>query len=283
MDDLEWWTIEQKTHDEIVEILKSYSETKPWVNYFIQDYPMYPGSLSSVCRIGFVPFKDCIQDRYYLIDKTRKFESVAAGGIVTQINWDHRKDPLPDGWQGSVRKSFLDAREGLEPNTMVALLAFTLSRYRKGGLSERVLSKMCVTGQERGYKYMLLPALPPSQFEENNVRLKMDEIIDLKRDDGKYYDYWLRIHTRKGAEIIGSCETSHRFIFSLKDFSEYVSSDPVETTGEHVIRMDKDLVLGNNSKNMWQLVYADIERSFVTFDWGCVWARYDLEKLHFDL
>lgn len=282
MTSFKWWHIEQKSHNEIVEILKNEIPNRPWATYFVRDYPLNPGNLGSVCRIGYVPFNKCIQDRYFYIDQSRNPEVLAAGGISTQIYWDYKPESLPAGWQGTVQRSYQDSTSGKAPNTMVALLAFTLPRFREKGFSGKVLTKMCLTGQQRGYRYCLVPALPPAQFQKQNVNLTMKEIAELRREDGEYYDYWIRLHTRKGAEIIGFCEQSHRFILSLEDFQNYISSDLIQTSGEHIVRMDKDQILGPNSKNMWQKVYADVERSFVTFDWGCVWAKYDLKKLEFE-
>ena len=282
MEDFVWWVIEQKTHSKMLKELQNQAAARPWANYFLRDFPLNPGNLSSVCRIGFVPYEQCIQDRYFYIDQSRNPEILAGGGITTQIYWDFNPQNLPAGWQGAVKQAYLDSNtKGLIPNTQMALLAFTLPRFRKRGVSEKVLMKMCSTAQKRGYHYLLVPALPPTQFQKDHVRTGMEEISNLKRDDGKDYDYWIRLHKKNGATVIGTCPHSHRFVFNMADFSRYVSSDPIDRTGEQIVRMDKDHMLGPNRINMWQLVYADVERSFVTFDWGCIWVQYDLKKLDF--
>lgn len=283
MTNLEWWVIEQKTHLEILEVLKGHSKARPWVTYFLHDHPLSPGNLNSICRLEFVPYDRCVQDRYFYVDRSKTPEILAAGGITTQIYWDFNPDNLPAGWQGAVRQSYTDTNSTHRtPNTQVALLAFTTQRFREQGLSGQMLSKMCSTAQKRGYRYFIVPALPPTQFKKEYVRTSIEDISNLKRNDGQFFDYWLRLHTRKGAKIIAHCPRSHRFAFSLNDFSTYVSSDPIDSSGEHLVRLDKDPTLGPNNKNMWQLIYADIERSFVLFDWGCVWVQYDLQSLHFD-
>lgn len=279
-DDFEWWVFENKTHNEILETFRTESEKRIWCKYFLNDNPFYPSNLNSKCRIGYVPFDNCIQNRFYYIDKSRDPEMVAAGGIVTQINWDYDINTLPQGWQGSVRTAYFDNldREN-EPNTLVALLAFTPNRYRGRGLSKIILSKMCSFAKEKGYCYFLVPALPPSQFELNYSKLSMKEISQLKRSDGSYYDFWLRLHAQKGAELIGYCETSHRFIYSINDFSKYVSSTPIEHTGEHLVQLDNDKNSGVNGNKMWETVFVDRERDFVTFNWGCIWMRYDINRI----
>lgn len=278
MADLKWWIIEQKTHLEIMDIFKSEVLTRPWCQFFLYDSPNYPGNLNSKRRIGFVPFDKCVQNRLYYVDQSRNLEILAAGGITTQIHWDNNPATLPAGWQGSVTQSYYDTQNSdVEQNTMVALLAFTTQRFRNQGLSGLMLSKMIELAKERQYKSLLVPALPPSQFEKDHISLSMEELASLKREDDQYYDYWVRLHTRKGAEVIGYCDDSHRFVYNLKDFSDFVSSTPIHSTGEHIVNLDRDKILGPNSKNMWQVIYADLERNFVTFNWGCIWMKYDIE------
>lgn len=282
MNQFYWWIIEDKTPFELLDIFESHKESRPWVQYFMNELPMYPGKLDSVCRIGYVPFSHCKQNRFYYLDKSREIETLAAGGICSEIYWDGEAESLPEGWQGSVRQAYFDSKDGsVKRNTVVGLLAFTLSRYRKRGFSGKIINKMCSHGQLKGYDYCIIPTLPPTQFEQAFVDRSIEEIARLKREDDNYYDYWLRLHTRKGAKIIGTSNQSHRFALSLKDFAKYVSSDKIIASGEQIVRLNMDKSLGRNGQNMWQNVYADIERDLVTFNWGCIWVKYDLKELNF--
>jgi len=275
MDKYDWWILKQKTHNEILDIFRNESIERPWCGFFLNDSPYFPGNLNSKCRIGNVPFDKCIQDRFYYIDKSRKPEILAAGAITTQFFWNFEHSSLPNGWQGAVKQSFNDSQKKIESNTQVALLAFTTQRYRKRGLSSLILSKMIEMTRENNYKYLLVPALPPSQFEKEYMGLSMEELSYLKRDDGQYYDYWVRLHSRKGAKIIGFSDSSHRFIYDLSDFRKYVSSAKINTTGEHVVCLDRDIILNPKNTPMWQKIHVDVERDLVSFDWGCIWVKYD--------
>ncbi|WP_289054516.1 hypothetical protein [Carboxylicivirga marina] len=284
MNQFAWWTIENKTHSEIIEVLNSHKDSRPWVNYFINESPMSPGNLNSVCRIGYVPFNHCPQNRFYYLDQSRFIETVAAGGICTVINWNATLDDLPEGWQESVQRAYSESINNKEkPNTVVALLAFTLSRYRKRGFSGKVISKMCLYGKEKGYDYCIIPTLPPAQFQKEYIDTPVSELAKIKREDGSYLDYWLRLHTQKGAEVLSTSERSHRFIYSVKDFSEHASSYTIKKSGEYIVALDKDKSLGQNGKNMWQKIYVNIEKDIVQFDWACIWVKYDLQKLEFSL
>lgn len=280
--DFEWWIIEQKTHLDIIELLQTQLKERPWCRYFLHENPLSPGNLNSTCRLEFVPFDRCVQDRFFYVNRSKNPEILAGSGITTQIFWDSNPESLPGGWQGAVRQSYIDSNtNNRRPNTQVALLVFTTKRFRGRGLSGLILSKMCITAKKRGYRYLIVPALPPTQFQKEYAKFSIEEIINLKRTDNQYLDYWIRLHTKMGADIIGHCAKSHRFAFTLEDFNKNVSSDSINSTGEHLLRLDRDSSLGPNKKNMWQLVYADVERSFVLFDWKCVWVQYDLYKLQF--
>ncbi|MFC1505215.1 hypothetical protein ACFL5W_01730 [Thermodesulfobacteriota bacterium] len=282
MNNLHWWIIEQKTHYEQKKIFESNIRKRPWVRHFLIDPPLSPGNLNSVCRIGYVPFDQCLTDRYFYIDRSKKPEILAGGGITTQIYWDFNNKSLPAGWQGAVRQSFTDQISmKRKPNTQVALLAFTTKRFRGKGLSGKILIKMCKLAKKRNYRYLIVPSLPPLQFKKEYAQASIQDISRLKRSDGEYEDYWIRVHKKNGAKIIGCTTDSHRFIFNLNDFKRYVSSDPINTTGDHLVRLDKDTMLGPKRNDMWQIVYADLERSFVVFNWGCVWVSYDLQKIKY--
>ncbi len=277
MDNYKWWIIEQKTHGEILSIFADKAGQHPWCRYFLKDPPLSPANLNSRCRIGYSPFDLCKQDRYYYTDTSYEFEKLAAGGITTQIEWDNSKKNLPQGWQDAVKKSYLDSLDRKkEPNTMVALLAFTTQKYRGKNLSELVITKMIEMARKRKYDYLIIPALPPSQFEKDKIELGMDELSDIKTKENKFHDYWVRLHLNKGGKIINFCNASHRFVFTCRDFFKHVSSMPVNNSGEHSVRLDKDIVLGSKGKDMWQKIYADIDRDFITFNWGCIWIKYDI-------
>ena len=280
------WVIGRKRNPEILSILRDSRDEHPWAAYlFHQSSPtlISPNVPNSKCRLEPVPFDDCIIDRFFYVYRDSSQEHLAGGGITTRICWDGRPETLPPGWQGAVKSSFLDSRASDRPvNTLVPLLAFTASRFRRQNASSAVLNAMCRSGQEQGFRYAIIPALPPLQFTREYAGIAMEELAKLRRQDGQPLDHWIRVHLKKGAEIIGYCEHSHRFALSLNDFRANISSTPILQSGYHVVESDRDVVLRLSRETAWQRIYADLEREIVSFDWGCVWVRYDLEKLSFD-
>ena len=79
------------------------------------------------------------------------------------------------------------------------MLAFTTSRYRWQNASGTVLNAMCRSGQEEGFRYAIIPALPPLQFKREYAGISMAELAKLQREDGQPLDHWIRVHLKKGS------------------------------------------------------------------------------------
>ena len=216
------WVIARKTDPEILGILQGSIREHPWAAHFChQASPtlISPNVPSSKCRLEPVPFDQCIIDRFFLVHRESSLEYLAGGGITTRICWDGSPETLPPGWQGVVRSSYLDSTASdRRVNTLVPMLAFTTSRYRRQNASGTVLNAMCRSGQEEGFRYAIIPALPPLQFKREYAGISMAELAKLQREDGQPLDHWIRVHLKKGADIIGYCEHSHRFALSLVIF-----------------------------------------------------------------
>jgi hypothetical protein len=230
-----------------------------------------------------VPFDQCIIDRFFYLYREAGQERLAAGGVTTRIFWDGEPETLPAGWEGTIARSYLNSTAGdRRVNTLVPLLAFTTARFRRQNASGTVLNAMCKSGQQEGFRYAIIPALPPLQFKREYAGISMRELAALKREDGQPLDHWIRVHVKKGADVIGLYDHSHRFALSLSDFNRHISSTPLTSSGYHIVETDRDVVLRFSREKAWQRIHADLKRETVSFDWGCVWVRYDLEKLNFE-
>ena len=85
----------------------------------------------------------------------------------------------------------------------------------------------------------------------------------MRREDGKPLDYWLRLHVELGAEVLGTCETSHQHAMNLRDFHEMFGRG-FDTSGYHLVE----------DHGEWFRVYVDLDREFVLMNQGCAWVRY---------
>jgi hypothetical protein len=270
-------------HRDLVDQFREEARDRPWLAYFCETEDaskIRVGSLNSPCRLEPVPFEDCPVDRFFFTTGDGASEELIGSGLTMSIFWNGLAEGLPPGgWQGVVRQCAKDAARGKRCNTLVGMQLFTVSRYRKGGLSSRFLGEMLALAGRLQHRYLIIPALTPIQFAREYVERPYEELAGLKRDDGLPVDHWARLHVRKGAEILGHCSTSHRFALSVADFNRHLTTHKITSSGYHVVPLDKDISFGVDARNTWQRVHADLDRGVVTFNWGCVWVRYDLATL----
>ena len=278
---LEVLTVSNYRYRDQVAYIRTRLPKEPWLVLFCSENPLEPrcGSLNSAFRLEPIPFDDCYLDRFFFLDPASNGELVGSA-VTMRIRWNGTAADLPAGWEETVRRCFRDCRdaEGRGCNTLVGMQVFTLYHYRQGGLAGLFLDKMLALGRRNGYEHMLVPVLPPTQFQRENVEKPFEEIVSARRPDGLPNDHWVRLHVRKGARVLGASAKSHRFAASLRGFQEHITSDRVTRTGEHIVRLDRDLSFGRAAMDTWQRIYADVERDFVCFSWGCVWVDYDLKS-----
>jgi hypothetical protein len=275
------WVVSNFRHRDQLPYLRGHLSEKPWLVLFCGESPseFRCGSLTSPFRLRPIPFDDCYVDRFFFID-TGNSRELLGSAITMRIKWDGSIDDLPGGWEDTVRRCYKDCGDpgGKGCNTIVGMLVFTLSHVRNKGLSTLFLDEMAGLGRGCGYDHMLVPALAPIQFERVFAGKPFAELASMRRDDGLPSDYWVRLHVRKGARILGYSAESHRFAMSTGDFHTYISSDPVDKSGSHVVRLNRDMSFGREATDIWQQVYADVEHDVVFFNWGCVWVQYDLQQ-----
>lgn len=195
-------------------------------------------------------------------------QELVGHGVTTRLNWDRNPATVPDGWQGSVRRSYVNAHvDGAPRNTLVGLFIRVEESSRQHGWAGNLIGEMKRLAHRRGMEALIIPLRPPLRYEKEYAALPLTEFAALRRPDGQPLDHWIRIHVRLGAKVIGLCETSHQHALPLKDFRQLVSQDPIARSGYLLVRQ-KD--------GGWYNVYVDLEREFALINQGCVWVEHPL-------
>ena len=188
-------------------------------------------------------------------------------GVTTGINWSGKPEDLPEGWHGSVRKSYMDSVSGNDPcNTLVGLFIHVIEDARNAGIANQIILIMKEFAKKKGYSHFIIPLRPPLKYNRKFVEMDLNEFANLYREDGQHKDHWIRLHLRLGASIIGVCNTSHRHAMSIADFYQIFRSETIRKSGFHLIE----------SANEWYRAYADLARDIVLLDQGCVWVEHTL-------
>jgi GNAT superfamily N-acetyltransferase len=130
-------------------------------------------------------------------------DTVIGRGQTIPFRWDGRREDLPDGVDGVVRRVF---GAGGEPTTLSALVAVVDPRYQGRGLSSLIIEGMRGVAAEHGLDALVAPVRPT--LKARYPLTPIERYLTWRRADGQLFDPWLRVHERLGAEILGVCPGS---------------------------------------------------------------------------
>ncbi len=186
-------------------------------------------------------------------------------GVTTRLPWDGNPQSLPRGWQGIVRRSYENSltTKGI-CNTLVGLFINIEPEFREHGWALRAIQEMKEMARRSSMESLIIPLRLPTRYEKANASMRFTDFAFRKREDGQFLDHWLRLHVRAGAEIIGTCGSSHQHAMNLDDFYRQFKADAIETSGYHVAVQNGE----------WFQVFIDLERDFALINEGCVWVQY---------
>ncbi len=187
-----------------------------------------------------------------------------AHGVATRVSWSGDATGLPSGWQGAVRKSYLDSVvERVTCNTLVGLFINVEPQFRERGLAAVVVDAMKTIRSDQALAHFVIPLRLPQHYKRENAELSMAQFSALRREDGRPVDHWLRLHLQLGAQIVTTSEISHQHAMNGRDFAEQFGSR-FESTGYHLVEKNGE----------WFRAYVDVDRDFVLVNQGCVWVQY---------
>jgi len=173
-------------------------------------------------------------------------------------------DDLPPGWQGAVRQSYTDSIVGQSDcNTLVGLFINVERPFREHGWAANVVQQMKTIRTHRELRHLIIPLRLPKHYTRENAALPIAEFATMRRGDGQPVDYWLRLHTQLGAQVVATCDTSHQHAMSLLDFGDQFGVH-FDETGYHLVEKN----------GQWYRAYVDVDRQFVLVNQGCVWVQY---------
>ncbi len=187
-----------------------------------------------------------------------------AHGIMTDIFWNQSYSGLPDGWQGAVRKSYENTIQKSNKNTLVGLFVRVEKKFQQHGWAEKIICIMKELVRKDGYKSLIIPLRLPKRYELPYAKMPYAKFIALKRKDGQYLDYWLRLHTRLGGDVIGVSPNSHQHAMNLTDFKMQFNTKKIIFNGYYL----------SERQGLWYMVYVDKKRNLALINQECAWIRH---------
>ena len=157
---------------------------------------------------------------------------VVLHGQAMGLRWSGEVADLPGGWSDAVVRSATEHRDGVAPNTVCGV-SMTIAPDRRGeGLGQRGLTLMRQVAAAAGLQQMIIPVRPA--VKHAYPLIPMEEYITWTRDDGLFFDHWLRAHQRLGADIATIAPESMRVSGCVAEWEEWTGQQ-FPASGEYII------------------------------------------------
>ena len=185
-------------------------------------------------------------------------DSVIAVGFTVPISWNQTPDGLPDSIESILQQGITLKVRAEQANTLVPIGALVDPKIQGAGLSSIVLKEMKKLAHQLGLKSLVVPVRPnkKSQYPIQSIA----SYASWRREDGFFYDPWLRVHERLGAEVIRIAQCTLTVRGNLSDWAKWTNMVFPET-GQYVVPgalstvdVDKDADIAvYKEPNVWML------------------------------
>lgn len=143
---------------------------------------------------------------------------IAVGHIVPSL-WDGNVSTLPRSIPEIVLRAQQAYLQQQTTNIFVAVAAMVQPALQGRNLSRMLVEEMKSAARRHGCHSLLIPVRPT--WKSRYPLTPMERYVAWRRPDGTYFDPWLRVHGRLGAEGLGVISKAETFEGSVKDWQEW--------------------------------------------------------------
>ena len=181
-------------------------------------------------------------------------ERMLGRGQTMPVRWDGTAAGLPGGVDDAVEQGAALA-DG-EADTLCAIVAVLDPAARGRRLSSLVIDAMRSAAAAAGLKALIAPVRPT--LKENYPLTAIESYATWRRDDGRLFDPWLRVHERLGGEVLWIAERSMTVEGTIGEWESWTEM-PFPESGSYVlpgalvpIEIDREADLGRYVEpNVW--------------------------------
>ncbi|NOU59684.1 GNAT family N-acetyltransferase [Marinifilum caeruleilacunae] len=160
-------------------------------------------------------------------------EKIVGIGNMIPLQWINSLNNLPDnGLDWAMEKANVDFDEKKDVNLLVAVQILINKEYRGKGISSEMIQAMMDIGKQNNIENIALPIRPTLKYKY--PLMSMDKYIRWKREDGKAFDPWLRVHLELGGSIVGVCNKSMEIRGTIKDWENW-SGLHFKNSGNYIV------------------------------------------------
>jgi hypothetical protein len=176
-----------------------------------------------------VMYERCPEFQFYIVDDAG---ALLANGNSIPLAWDGSGANLPAGWDDALVRGSTGALNGTTPTALCALQATVSSRLINRGLGPVLVDSMMLLARGAGLASLIAPVRP--SLKAKYPLIPIDDYAMWRRDDGLFFDPWLRVHERIGASVLGVAHDSMRIPGSREDWETWTGLT-FSTSGEYIV------------------------------------------------
>jgi len=143
---------------------------------------------------------------------------IAVGHIVP-AHWDGSVLTLPRTITEILVRAQQTYLQEQTPNIFFAVAAMVDPAHHGRNLSRMLVEEMKFTAQRHACDSLLIPVRPT--WKSRYPLTPMERYVEWRRPDGAYFDPWLRVHGRLGAEALGVIPKAETIQGSVKEWEEW--------------------------------------------------------------
>jgi hypothetical protein len=161
---------------------------------------------------------DEFPDFQYVLYDEREDEVIARGRTIP-CEWDGTPDGLGEGISAMLAAAFKTREAGRRPTALCALAAEVRPRFQGGGRANQMLDVMADLAREASLPHLIAPVRP--SLKDRYPLIPIEQYVSWTRDDGEPFDPWIRVHTRRGGQIVRPIPYSMRITGTVTEWEEW--------------------------------------------------------------
>ncbi len=146
-------------------------------------------------------------------------DHLIAVGHIVPANWDGNVSTLPRTITEILVRAKQTCLQQQVPNVFFAVAAMVDPAHHGRNLSRMLVEEMKSTARRDACNSLLIPVRPT--WKSRYPLTPMEHYVKWRRPDGAYFDPWLRVHGRMGAEAIGVIPRAETIQGNVKEWEEW--------------------------------------------------------------
>jgi GNAT superfamily N-acetyltransferase len=145
-------------------------------------------------------------------------EVIAEGHTIT-CAWDGTPDSLVGGIDAILAAGFEARQAGRAPTALCALAAEVRPHFQGGGLANRMLDVMADLALDADLTHLIAPVRP--SLKDRYPITPIEQYVAWARENDEPFDPWIRIHTRRGGQIVKPIPHSMRITGTVAEWEQW--------------------------------------------------------------